>query len=103
MNLYLVVSEELTDHTYGPQAYCICELVVADKPSQAKYLAWKSDRNTYCPDDIREMPKMRCVRTFRDVPGPARIASGEHSSDELDDECRLWLFPEEIEKWEVDR
>jgi hypothetical protein len=58
MNLYEVVSETLYKSEYmdygPPEPYCIAELVVARNPSQARYLAWKTDNDfTY---DLTEMP-----------------------------------------------
>lgn len=66
MKLYLVVSEELEARTGPPGVYCIAELVLADKPSQAKWSAWSTDKDTFNRHDITEMPKMscRCVGDF---------------------------------------
>ena len=93
MNLYLVVSEELSAREIidpwlgGPLVdYRIAELVVARSHAQAKYLAWKNDPDSYWPD-MREMPKMAVRLKKRDVPGPARIAPDEYSGR---DNWRLW-------------
>lgn len=67
MNLYLVVSEQLTEMVWEDwfvnagheETYCIAELVIASKPSQAKWLAWKSDKNTFTGRPT-EIPKMSC-------------------------------------------
>lgn len=64
MNLYFVKSEQLTEVVWEDwfnyvgheEPYCIAELVLASRPSQAKYLAWRTDDSfSY---DFRDMPKM---------------------------------------------
>jgi len=64
-NLYFVLSEELfyiepiLDYEQGPSyPYQIADLVIADSPGQAKWLAWKNDPDSKEPkNDMRDMPK----------------------------------------------
>jgi len=85
MNLYLLVSEPLKEVVWEDwfnqvghiEPYRIAELVVARNRGQAKYLAWKSDRATFYPGDIREMPKFSTRIKRNDIQGPARIATCE--------------------------
>lgn len=87
MNLYLVVSDVLKEVVWEDwfnnvghrELYQIAELVVARNYGQAKYLAWKTDRNTF-NSDISEMPKFAVRLKRRDVAGPARIATEEHGA-----------------------
>ena len=58
MNIYEVISKTLYNYEcmdYGPPvSYCIAHLVAACNPSQAKYIAWKTDdESTY---DLSKMP-----------------------------------------------
>jgi len=86
MNLYLIVSEELSyeatidSEIGGPiESYWIVELVVARSHAQAKCLAWRNDPDSADVDyDINEMPKMAVRIKKHDVAGPARIASKEY-------------------------
>ncbi len=73
MKLYFVLSESRTVAVYEDwfnnvghyEDSCIAELVLANKPSQARYLAWKEDDHfTY---DFRDMPKMRSFALTTDV------------------------------------
>ena len=86
MNLYFVLSEQLTEVVWEDQfnyvgheeSYRIAELVLADKPGQAKYLAWKADPSfSY---NFRDMPKMQCTviakGIVQQITGP-RIVSNE--------------------------
>jgi hypothetical protein len=76
MNLYFVLSEQLMGPPeYGPylpdtggpgEPYRICELVVARNPSQARYMAWKEDRESFS-DDLRDMPRMHIHLKAKDV------------------------------------
>jgi len=102
VNLYLVVSEELSYEATidfwigGPmEPYWICDLVIARSHAQAKYLAWKNDHDSFpsywSSFDMREMPKMAVRLKKRDVPGPARIASAEYNGWQ-DDNWRLWAL-----------
>ena len=85
MNLYLVVSEQLSEVVWEDwfnnvgheEPYCIAELVVAEKPSQAKYLAWRSDKNSSC--DVTEMPKMSCEKLVTDVNHTKGVVSNHPS------------------------
>ena len=89
MNLYLVVSELLEEVVWEDghlEKYHIAALVVARNRGQAKYLAWKTDRNTFCPNDIWEMPKFSTRLKRKDVEGPARIATHEFDGGDED----LW-------------
>jgi hypothetical protein len=74
MNIYAVLSECLSvtipilDDGTGPKEnYCICQMVVARTRSQARLLAWKSDRDSYCGSDLREMPRFATRLVERDV------------------------------------
>ena len=83
MNLYLVVSESLTEVVWEDwfnnvghyDSYCIAELVVAEKPSQTKYIAWRQDKYSDGSYDVTEMPKMSCKRLETDVKFPKGIVS----------------------------
>ncbi len=86
MNLYLAVSEELSyvavidPEIGGPlEYYRIAELVVARNHSQARYLAWKSDKESFRDSwfGIAAMPKFAVRLKEKDVEGPARIATEE--------------------------
>jgi len=103
MNLYLVLSEELTyGATYDsmggpiepPGEYCICELVVARSRAQATYLAWQADPGsggfTY---NMQDKPKFKTRLKLKNVDGPARIASkeiAEYNDDGTPSD--LWLL-----------
>jgi len=84
-SLYFVLSEWLTDWVYGcnlpetgvPEDYRIAELVVADSPSQARYLAWKSD-GSYL-SDINEMPSFSCKKIDGGFVTNSRVVSCEKS------------------------
>ena len=59
MNIYEVVSETLYlagAYMEPDEPYCIAQLVAARNPSQARYIAWNSDRETFCYD-LLEMPR----------------------------------------------
>ena len=79
MNLYLVVSETLwdiipiLDDGSGPyEPYAIAELVVARTPSQARWLAWRTDEVSF-EDDPRVMPKFSTRLKARGIGGEPRI------------------------------
>jgi len=96
VNLYLVVSEELTeticeDWYVGAcheEPYRIAELVVARNNSQARWLAWRADRNSF-DGDMRDMPKFRTKCQCKNVDGPARIVSSECDGEA---EQASWYF-----------
>ena len=75
MNLYLVVSEVLTEVIWEDwfnncghkEFYRIAELVIANKRSQAIYMAWRNDEYSFNRLDIYEMPKMSAVCVQKDV------------------------------------
>ncbi len=102
MNLYLVASEPLETvvcedwfaRACHRESYRITELVVARNRSQATYLAWKNDRDSYYPGDIREKPKFRSEIKARDVEGPARVATWDYASEA---HAALWAFRDELE------
>ena len=82
MNLYLVVSEGLQSYSRlePDPGYRIAELVVARNHGQAKYLAWKNDKDSFPSwghTNMADMPKMAARLKRTDVPGPARIVSYE--------------------------
>ena len=68
MNLYLVVSELLTEIEWEDrdcsagheESYCIAELVLADKRGQAIWTAWSTDKNTFNRHNPTEMPRFSC-------------------------------------------
>jgi len=72
MNLYLVVSELLLStisldwgiHYY--EDYRIVELIIAEKRSQAIYMAWKNDKDSF-NGDVRDCPKMSAVCVQKDA------------------------------------
>ena len=67
MNIYLVVSEDLVETIWEDwfnqvgheDHYCIAELVIANTPNQAKWLAWKADKSSFT-GDVSDKPKMSC-------------------------------------------
>jgi len=81
-NIYQVVSEELIDYySIGipeevPEPYCIAELVVSEKRSQAGLLAWKTSRDysKYGPD-ITERPRMSIRVVKKDVDLPVGVVT----------------------------
>ena len=92
MNTYLVVSESLFTVVWEDfmanvghrEDYCIAELVVAEKPSQAQWIAWKHDRDSFT-GDVRDKPRMATRIAEKNVEGPARILNDPHSE--------LWETP----------
>jgi hypothetical protein len=83
-NIYFVLSEVIEDHVNccsldPPEDYCICNLVVAEKHSQAKWLAWKKD-NKY-GYDISEMPKFKVHVKKKDVDMPIGIIEDSHKPE----------------------
>jgi hypothetical protein len=73
MNIYAVISEQLAarvpilDFGEGPmEPYAIAELVAADTRAQAKWDAWKTDRDSF-DGDPREMPKFSVRLVKRSV------------------------------------
>lgn len=73
MNIYEVVSEPLTEvvcedwfnQACHEEPYCIAHLVAANNPSQARYLAWKTDNDfTY---DLTEMPAFNVHICMKDI------------------------------------
>ena len=85
MNLYLVISEPLTAIVWEDwfncvgheETHCIAELVLANTPNQAKWLAWQTDKDSFT-NRAPEIPKMSCRKrgTF-----PAVITPGIVSKD----------------------
>jgi hypothetical protein len=89
MNAYLVVSETLHERIpilndgSGPdEPYCIVEIVVAEGRSQAKWAAWRTDRNTF-PGRPSDMPKFSVRRLAQGVAGSARLATDEPEYQDL--------------------
>ena len=80
MNIYLVVSEELTEYFHDimepPERYRIAELVKARNASQAKYLAWKSDSDSFT-GDIRDMPRFQVRLKMADRTGKPGVIMGD--------------------------
>ena len=85
MNLYFVTSEILKEVIWEDwfsqvgheESYCIAEFVLAIKPTQAKYLAWKHDDASFT-GDFRDIPKMRYITLARDLEGDEpRIVTNE--------------------------
>ena len=76
MNLYLVVSKDelsyvdvISSEIGGPaEYYRIADLVLADTPAQAKYLAWKNDPEQ-CHWDITEIPAFYYECKAKDIRG----------------------------------
>jgi len=73
MNLYFVLSETLEEIIWEDwfnrvghsEPYCIADLVLANKPSQARWLAWKHDSSF--TGDVRDRPKMATKVLAKDV------------------------------------
>jgi hypothetical protein len=85
MNLYFVLSEELVDRSWDdpPEYYHITELILADKPSKAKYMAWRNDKDSFS-FDIRDMPKMSCKCLAKNiVKESSRIVSADFKYKEF--------------------
>lgn len=65
MNIYRCVSEVMMSHPYdpyeAPEPYAIVELVAAETPGAARWMAWKTDGGF--TGQARDMPKFRVVRT----------------------------------------
>lgn len=85
-NLYFVLSEQLEETVWidrvaylgHNEPYCIAELVLATSPGQAKWMAWKTDENTFT-GNVKNMPKMsvrKIASDFSDL--PPRVVSQEH-------------------------
>lgn len=76
-NLYFVLSEQLTETVWVDyeanvgyeEPYHICELVIAESPNQAKYIAWKNDNdfNKYGTADMRDCPKFTYKTLEKDI------------------------------------
>lgn len=99
MNVYQVVSEELTGYyNVGefsvPEPYCIACLVAAKSPGQAKWIAWKSDFDfrRHGPSVV-DMPKfsVKMVRKNEDWPEGILPDGLYHLWDVSP---RSWLLPE---------
>ena len=95
MNIYRVISETLTDiicedwfnQACHEEPYCIVEFVAARNPSQAKYIAWKTnDDFSY---DFRDMPKFSVNLCVKDID----IKSGIVTSNKRFQDC--WSDEEE--------
>jgi hypothetical protein len=76
-NIYFVLSELIEDFVPSlsldpSEDYYIAQLVVAETPGQAKYLAWKNDKS-FVPNDLREIPKFRCNLKYKNVDMPIGI------------------------------
>lgn len=80
MNLYLIISETLTtidwedrfSYLGHEEEYRIWELVVARNHSQARYLAWKTDKSSFT-DEMRDMPRFTCRLRKKDIDLPAGV------------------------------
>lgn len=80
MSIYIVVSEELSetipimDDGSGPrEPYRMIDLVVADSREQARYLAWRRDKNfSYY---IRDMPNFRTRKLSNEMEGCNGVVS----------------------------
>ena len=97
MNIYRCVSENLTEPTSrwsmsnGPyDPYYIVELVAAETPSQAKWAAWKTDKNF--DGDIHDMPKFSVVLTRKGVSAPKGIIEKPKSAwwSSHKELCEMW-------------
>lgn len=71
MNIYEVVSETLTEvvcedwfnQACHEEPYCIAHLVAAKNPSQARYLAWKTNKDfTYGLTDMPDFSVHMCLK-----------------------------------------
>lgn len=87
MNVYGCVSEELTytehilDDGSGPQVpYAIIVLIVAENRAKAKWLAWKTDRESFT-GNIVDMPRFSVRRICRDVDIPVGEYVGERDEE----------------------
>lgn len=86
MNVYRVISEELngsymlSNGLDVPEPYHIAEVVAAETPSKARWLAWKSDPDSKSDMyDIRNMPKFKVELVQRDFPIEAGVLPNEWS------------------------
>jgi len=89
VNLYLVVSEELSyidviDRGLGgPRVYYrITELVAARNHAQARYIAWRADIDGDTGWSIKFMPKFAVRLKRKDVDWPAGIVTDEYQMDQ---------------------
>jgi len=93
MNLYLVVSEALSEVVWEDwfnncghlESYRIAELVVARSHGHARWLACQSDGKGEYPC-LEDMPKMAVRLKRKDIEGPARIVT----YDNVQDDEYLW-------------
>lgn len=82
MNVYFVLSEELMTQAgcyeppEPPEYGCICLMVRAETNSQARYLAWKTDRSF--DGDLSEMPAF-VTRKLGAEDGPKAVLSDEEA------------------------
>jgi len=81
MNLYQVISEELStvipvlDYGEGPlEYYHIAEIVAAETRGQAKWIAWKSDEDSF-EGNICDMPKFSVHLIKKNVNDPKGVCT----------------------------
>jgi hypothetical protein len=96
MNVYFVLSETLTatipilDDGTGPEEqYAICELVAARSRSQARWMAWKTDKHSWTGDPA-DMPRFNTQLLRK---GVDRLAGLVTHAPELQD---LWQEVKEV-------
>lgn len=86
MNLYLVVSERLTEvvcedrsvNACHEEEYRIAELIVARSHGHARWLAYESDSQSQHPC-LEDMPKMAVRLKRKNVEGDPRIVTERYS------------------------
>lgn len=97
MNLYLVISEPLEniewvsmwDEIGIRNSYRIVNLVVAKSHAQARYLAWRADKDGDTWPLVEDMPKFAVRLKRHNVRGPARVLTPEDAG-ELWRDARVW-------------
>ena len=88
MNIYLSVSEELEDvvcedwsvNACHLEYYCIAEQVRARSRSQAKWLAWKTDKSF--TGDVCDMPRFHINIKAKGIEGKPGVLSESECRDE---------------------
>jgi hypothetical protein len=89
MNIYRVISDVLTttipllDDGTGPtEDYAIAHLVAAESRSQAKWLAWRTDKDSWS-SDVRDMPRftVKLMRKGVAVDGPGIVSDRPEFKD----------------------
>ena len=96
MNLYLVISEELEtsrDRLGYYESYRIAELVLANSYSQARWLAWKNDKDSFS-GCMLDMPRFTTRLKVKDVPESEAGIATHNAAFHNEDGSWLWEIKE---------